>query len=339
MRAAFCRAAGQIEVCEVAEPRPQPGEALLRVHACGICGSDLHFFHGGFPPPKVCPGHEISAEVVELASGTQLRPGDRVAVEPLVVCRECAHCRSGNYQLCPSFQVAGQSRAGGFADWLVMPEYALYRLPDAVDTTLGALTEPLAVGVHAVRVAALRLGETVLVLGAGTIGLLAIAAARAAGAAEVWVTARHDQQEQAALMLGATRVFRGGEADADLVAAARRHGVDVVIETVGGHADTIDAAIHRVRRGGRVVVVGVFTQKVRIDAVALMVKEVQLRGSMTYGRSGPRTDFEVALQLLAADPQRYRALLTHRVPLAEIAAGFTAAGDKSRGAIKVLVEP
>jgi len=339
MRTAFCSAARSIAVRDIEPPRPAAGEALLRVCACGICGSDLHYFHGSFAPPKVCPGHEISAEVVETTGGGGLRVGDRVAVEPLVVCRECAYCRSGNYQLCPSFRVAGQTRPGGFAEYITMPEYALYRLPENVDARVGALTEPLAVGVHAVRIAAVQLGETVLVFGAGTIGLLAIAAARAAGAGEVWATARHPHQEIAARAMGATRVFRGTRSQDELVASARRHAVDVVIETVGGTADTIDEAVHRVRRGGRVVVVGVFTEKVRIDAVALMIKEVRVLGSMTYGRSGPRTDFDVALQLLAAEPQRYRSLITHHVSLADIAAGFAHAADKSAGAIKVLVEP
>ncbi|MCK6554419.1 alcohol dehydrogenase catalytic domain-containing protein [Candidatus Binatia bacterium] len=339
MLAAFCDAPGRLDVRQVVEPVPGPGEVVVRVRSCGICGSDLHFFHGALPPPSVCPGHEISGEVYEVGQGAALRPGDRVAVEPLVVCRECVYCRTGDYQLCRHFQILGAMVDGGFAEFVRVPAYAAFPLPAGVDCEVGALTEPLAVTVHAVRLAPVRFGHRVLILGGGTIGLLAVAAARAAGAAEVWATVRHSHQAGAAVAMGASRVFTDPADATALAAATTEHPVDVVIETVGGAADTINEAVQHVRPGGTVAVLGVFSTMPSLNALFLLMKEVRIVGSLTYGRPDPRADFEIALHLLGAEPERYRKLITHRVPLRDIARGFALAGDKRAGSIKVSVTP
>lgn len=337
MRAAYCTRKGTFEVRDREVPQPEAGDVIVRVHGCGVCGSDLHYFHGGFPPPSACPGHEIAGVVHSAPSGSGLRTGQDVAIEPLVVCGICSHCRTGNYQICPQFCVVGNAVDGGFAEFVRVPSYAVYPLPAGVDLEVGGLTEPLAVAVHAVRLARLEPGDRVLVLGGGTIGLMAVAAARAAGAGEVWITARHAQQEEAARRLGATRVFRGdGSADA-LRAAARGDTVDAVIETVGGTAGTLGDAVRLVRRGGTVIVLGIFTGEPSLDATTLVVKEVRLVGSMTYGRSGTRSDFERALALLAANPEVFRTLITHRIALENITRAFEVASDKGSGAIKVQV--
>jgi 2-desacetyl-2-hydroxyethyl bacteriochlorophyllide A dehydrogenase len=337
MRAAYCTGTGTFEVRDREVPEPGPDDVIVRVHGCGVCGSDLHYFHGGFPPPAACPGHEIAGVITAAPAGSGLRSGQEVTIEPLVVCGVCSHCRTGNYQICPRFCVIGNAVDGGFAEYVRVPSYAVYPLPPGVDLELGGLTEPLAVAVHALRLARLEPGDRVLVLGGGTIGLMAVAAARAAGAGEVWITARHAQQEEAAQRLGATRVFRGAGAADELRAAARGDAVDVVIETVGGTAGTLGDAVRLARRGGTVMVLGIFTEEPRLDATTLVMKEIRLIGSMTYGRSGARTDFERALALLAANPDPFRALITHRIPLEEIARAFAVAGDKGSGAIKVQV--
>jgi L-iditol 2-dehydrogenase len=339
MRAAYCTGPGRFEIRELQQPVPAPGEAIIRVRSCGICGSDLHFFQGALPPPAVCPGHEISGEVVDVGDGAGVRRGDRVAVEPLVVCRECSYCRSGDYQLCGRYRLLGMMLDGGFAEYLRMPSYALFPLPVNVDFEVGALTEPLSVAVHAVRLASVRPGARVAVLGGGTIGLLSVAAAQAAGAAEVWITARHPQQRSAAESLGATRVFMGADASGELSDLARQHPVDVVIETVGGTADTINEALLLVRPGGWIAALGLFTAMQPLNAVLLVVKEVRIVGAQTYGRSGARADFDVALQLLSAEPERFRRLITHRFALSEITQGFEAAAAKRSGSIKVAVRP
>jgi threonine dehydrogenase-like Zn-dependent dehydrogenase len=140
-------------------------------------------------------------------------------------------------------------------------------------------------------------------------------------------------------MLGASRIFTGADAGSTLTEAAHENAVDVIIETVGGNADTLGDAIHLVRRGGTVVVLGVFTGMTALNALSLMAKEVRLVGSLTYGRSGARADFDVALGLLADQPECFRRLITHRMALADITRAFETAADKHSGSIKVMIQP
>jgi 2-desacetyl-2-hydroxyethyl bacteriochlorophyllide A dehydrogenase len=339
MIAAFCTGPHSFELRDVEPPPLGDEDVLVHVRSCGICGSDLHYFTGGFPAPPVCPGHEISGEVVDVGRRCgSITAGTRVAIEPLLVCGRCAACRTGNYQLCDQVQVVGTVADGGFAELVRMPERAVFPLPASLDCEVGALTEPLAVAVHAVRLAGVSIGHRVLVLGGGSIGLLSVAAARHAGATDVWITARHPQQVRAAERMGATRVFTGAAADAEVGDAAREQAVDVVLETVGGSANTLDESVHLVRRGGTVAVLGVFMTMPSVNALVLVVKEVRLVGSMTYGRPGPRADFDVALDLLAADPERFRTLITHRYALADIAEAFETASDKKSGSVKVAIQ-
>ena len=341
MRAAFCPTAGVIELREVPDPEPGAGEVVLRVRACGICGSDLHWFQGALPPPPVCPGHEMAGEVAACGAGVRsVREGDRVAVEPMVVCRECEYCRGGMPQRCPRLRILGLQRPGGLADAIAVPSYALFALPAALEWPVGALAEPTAICVHAVRRGGVGLGARVLVLGAGTIGLLAVLAARAAGAADVVISARHPHQAMMARRLGANRVFTtSADGEQERAAYAADHPIDVVIETVGGSADTIADGVRAVRPGGAVVVLGLFATAPALPALALIVKEVRVVGAMLYDRSGPRAEFEIALDLLARQPDLMSELITHRMGLDAVQSAFAAAADKRSGAIKASVTP
>jgi L-iditol 2-dehydrogenase len=334
MRAAFNTAKETIEMREADDPKPGPGEVLIRVRTCGICGSDLHFYHGAFPAaPRVPPGHEYAGEVAALGEGvSSVAVGERVAVEPLRYCRECAYCRSGQYQICPNRVLMGTFYPGAMAEYVCVPAYGLYRLPDNVDFEVGALAEPLAVAVHGIHIVDLAMGEKVLVMGSGTIGLLTMMAARAAGAAEILATYRHEHQGQAALAAGATTVLKDSE-------MGRLEDVDVVVETVGGAAPTISQALGIVRPGGRISVLGVFTQPTQLNALGLMLKEARIVGGITYCRPGMHSDFEVALRMLASDPERARALITHRFPLEEAGEAFRTASDKTSGSLKVQINP
>jgi L-iditol 2-dehydrogenase len=336
MLAAYCAGPGKIELREMPRPTPGPGRVVVKVHNCGVCGSDLHYFTGGLPAPSVCPGHEISGEVAEVgAAVSAFAPGDRVAVEPAITCGRCPNCRVGDYQLCREFKVLGTHVPGGFAEYLEMPAYALFKLPAEVGWAVAALTEPLAVGVHAVRLGNVRLGDRVLVLGAGTIGLLAALAAREAGAAEVLITARHPHQRAAAESLGVEPFSEGGD---ELGAYVFDNPVDVTIETVGGSADTLNQGIFSTRPGGSVVVLGVFTGQPQINAIALMLKEIRLIGSIMYGRHGRRADFDVAIEVLRRHHEGLAGLITHHFPLARIADGYRTAADKHQKSIKVTIE-
>ena len=327
-------AIGRVETVAAAPRGPGSGEVRVSVRRCGICGSDLHFFTGRQPLPAVCPGHEISGVVAAVGADVDgWSPGQRVAVEPLVRCGHCPRCRRGDYHLCRQLRIAGVAVPGGMADSLVVPDYTLFRLPDAVDFELGALAEPMAVVVHALRLAGTVEGTSVLVLGAGSIGLLAAAAARHLGAGSVAITARHEHQRAAARRLGCDRVL-----DPDDVQKVEPRPC-VVIETVGGSAATVPDAIRTVDRGGTIVIIGIFDAPLRIDSQALLVKEIRLVGSMVYNRTGGKADFDTALEILAAHASELRPLVTHVFALEEAQVGFETAADKKTGAIKVMLAP
>ena len=336
MLAAFSGGREKIEVRETPVPAPGPGDVLVRVHACGVCGSDLHFYRGEFPiPPAVSPGHEFAGEVAEVGEGVrEFAPGRRVVVEPLRTCRECDYCRAGDYQLCPKRVLVGTFASGGLAEYVAIPAYTLYPLPDGLEFELAALAEPLAVVVHGLHLVDLAYGDRVVVLGCGTIGVMAALAARALGAAEITVTYRHEHQARAALAAGATRVV-----PADGVSSLSGEKPDVVVETVGGHAETLGQAVGLVRPGGWVSILGMFTGPAQVNALTMMLNEVRTAGAIMYCRSRRLTDFETALSLIEADPERARGVITHRFPLAEADQAFRTAADKSTASIKVQVHP
>ena len=341
MRAAVVSGRQTFELREVDVPEVRPEGALVRVRNCGICGSDLHFYRGEFPTaPGMRLGHEISGEIEAVGEGvSDLSPGQPVAIEPVEVCRECDFCQSGRDQLCPERKFLGTMLPGAFAEYVEVPAYLLHPLPEEVDFEVGALVEPLAVAVHGLRQVDLSAGERVLVLGAGTIGLMALVAARAMGASDVFVTARYPHQAEAARALGAAGVVEANEhAVGELTAAFDGRSPEVVVETVGGQADTLNDAVTLAQAGGRVALLGIFSEPVTVNATVAVLKEVSLIGGITYGRPDSRSDFQLALEIAAERSEELRRLITHRVALADIESGFATAADKSQRSIKVTVE-
>lgn len=330
----------QFELREEDVPAVTPGRVLVRVRNCGICGSDLHFYRGEFPsPPELRMGHEISGEVAAVGEGvTRVSSGQPVAIEPVEVCRGCLYCTTGREQLCPDRKFLGTMLPGAFADFILVPSYIVHALPDGVDFEAGSLVEPLAVTTHGLRQVALEFGERVVVLGSGTIGLMAIIAARALGAKEVFATARYPHQAEMARSLGATHVVGAGDsAVGELLSVFGGRGADVVVETVGGVADTVNEAIALARSGGRVSILGIFSSQPQVNVTLSVLKEVALVGGITYGHISGRSDFEVALEIARRHAGDMRRVITHRVPLDDIASGFATANDKTQHSIKVTV--
>jgi L-iditol 2-dehydrogenase len=338
-RGAFFAGPERLELREF-ELRPMgSGDVLLRVAACGVCGSDLHQFHGRWPRPEVVIGHEVGAVVEDVgAEVTRVRPGDQVAVEPILRCGECRYCLTGRYLLCSSGQFLSVGVHGGFAEQMVVPAYCCHRLSEGTDPALGAFGEPLSVGLHAVRIAEVNGDDTVLVLGAGTIGLLTVAAARAMGAGRIIVTAKHPHQQQAAKRLGADTVLQPGEGIVEEVRALCPEGPDIVVETVGTVGGVIQQALQVVRKLGTVVLVGGITEPGELDLQPIIFHELRVLGSPCYGQVGTKQDFEIAAQLISEGTVDVAPLVSARYPLDEVQQAFLAADDKRQGAVKVLVE-
>ena len=337
MKAAIWNDKGSLDVLERPVPEPKPGWVRIKVSSVGICGTDLHFYRGSFPSPKgLLPGHEIGGVIDAVGDSVALSPGTPVAVEPLVACGECYHCRSGDYNRCAKRMLLGVQGRGGCAELATVPAVCVYPLPDSVSPESGALAEPLAVCVRGVRRGRIEPGQRVVVLGAGSIGLMSILTARAAGAGEILVAARHPHQQKAAQALGADGIFESAAAIAQKLGDSP---VDCVIETVGGRASTIAEAVGLVRPGGTISMLGVFEGATNIPGLDFSTKEVTLTGSNCYARCGARTDFDIAIDLLRKHRGELDALVTHRFPLDEVNRAFSTATDKSSGSIKVHIVP
>jgi threonine dehydrogenase-like Zn-dependent dehydrogenase len=321
-----------LEVVE-REPGPlAPGWVRLRVEACGICGSDLHHWHGHLRRRLgTSPGHELAGTVLDGPAGLA---DVRYAVSPNLACGACEFCVSGRSNLCNQGGPGlGLGRDGGLSEVVDAPLANLAPVPDGVDAVTASLTEPLAVAVRGVGIAGIGPDSRVLVLGAGTIGLCAALVARDR-AATVAVTARHPHQRAAAEALGVTVL---GEDEG--LAWGKEHRPDVVIESVGGVAGTLDDAIRVVRRGGRIVLLGTFSERKAIDLQRLLMKEVGLLGSFCYGGGDREPEFATAARLTGRWRGELAALTTHQFTLDEATAAFTTADDKASGAIKVTLLP
>ncbi|MGA6158737.1 zinc-dependent alcohol dehydrogenase [Stenotrophomonas sp. NPDC087984] len=300
-----------ILVVEADEPKA-PG-VRLTVASAGICGTDVNFAAGGVQGYTY--GHEFAGTAAD---------GRCYAVEPTVYCGECDQCRAGHVQRCaaPEHGTLGIFRDGGMCDAVTVPENMLVPLPDGLDVRDACLVEPASVAWHGVRGAALTPGERVAVVGGGSIGLLAAAAARQRGL-DVDIEVRHKRQRIAAERLEV------GSAE----------GVyDVVIDAAGSETGLARCA-ELARPGGRVVLLGVYQHTIPIPGIVSLVKELTYVHSIAYSRHDGIRDTEQAAALLAGNPAIAQAVITHRFPLDEAAEAFRVAGDRASGAIKVVLHP
>ena len=304
----------------------------LSVEACGICGSDLHFWHGLLPRPTgTSPGHEFAGTIIDGPAGLA---DVRYAVSPNVSCGRCEFCTTGRSNLCRRGGYGiGLGRNGALAEMVDAPLVNLAPIPDGVDAVTASLTEPLAVSMRGLGMADVGADNTVLVLGAGTIGLCAALAARDR-AAVVAITARHPHQRAAAERLGVTVID-----EADLEAWGKEHRPDVVIESVGGAANTAADALGVVRRGGRIVILGSYGAPKAIDLMRVMRNEITLIGSFCYGSGEREPEFTTAARMTGRWRDELRALTTHQFPLDNVSDAFSTADDKTTGAIKVTLTP
>jgi threonine dehydrogenase-like Zn-dependent dehydrogenase len=298
------------------------------VAACGICGSDLHRYR--HPTDGGTPGHELVGTVL---TAEQPMPDVLYAVEPWLACGTCDYCLAGQRQHCRSGRLLGAQVAGGLADFVDAPASEVHAIPATVQPLLASMTEPLAVATRAIHRAQLMRDSRVLVIGAGAIGLLLGLLARDA-AGRVAVVTRHDHQAALATKLGLEPV---PELDADQF--AKEFQPDVVIESVGGEAKTVEQAMQAVRPGGRVVVLGLFSNPSQLDTRALIMKEVELTGSKVYGMGHHGHEFAAAAAIVPRYASELSALQSHQFPLADLPQAFACAADKTTRAVKVTVLP
>ncbi len=341
MKAAILHGGGDLRFETVTDPAPGPGEAVVRVHACSICGSDLHAFHGKHPRltfPRIL-GHEFAGDIVALGKGMEkFRVGERVCCDIDFACGECGPCREGRSNICERLRTMGFDRDGAYAEYAVVPDFNLYSLPENVSYDQAAAVQVLGISYHAVadRVRP-KAGEKIAVIGAGPIGLGAALIACLAGA-EVTITDILDYRLAKARELGIASALNANGADMRerALALTAGRGFDKVIECVGGLQErTVTDAVGMVKRGGRVTVVGTFPEnKATIPIAYIKDREIDLNFSRGNFRA-----FAPCLELVGSgkiDPDRY---ISHRVPLARAEAALRLLEARDVEAHKIVLHP
>jgi L-iditol 2-dehydrogenase len=331
MRTAVLAAQEQFEVEERPKPSPGPDDVLVGISDVGICGSDIHYYEHGRIGDYVVDyplvlGHESAGEVVEVGENvTGLEAGDRVALEPGVPCRRCAHCKRGDYHLCEDVTfMATPPHDGAFTEYVSWPADFAYELPETVSTTEGALCEPLSVGIHACRRGEVGTGDTVLITGSGPIGLMMLETAQAAGATDVIVTDVVAEKLDFAADRGADMTIDITEEDLEDAVMEYTNGVgaDVVIEASGA-TPSIESTLDVVRRGGTIVFVGLASEaEVPLDVLDIIDNELDVHGSFRY-----KNTYDAAVDLLADDAVDVTGIVDFESPLDDIDDAFQRATE------------
>lgn len=352
MKAAVWHARNDVRVEEVPDPgAPGPGEVILRIGYCGICGTDLEeyragpiFIPVGQPNPltgRQAPlilGHEFAGEVVEVGPGvTALKTGDRVAPDTVIFCGSCYWCQRHQVTLCEKLAALGLMGDGGLAEYCKVPTSMCVRLPAHVPFEHAALAEPLSVAVRAVRKGRIALGDVVTIFGGGTIGLFCLQAARHAGANAVYVVEPHAERRALATQLGAAgtidpTVVNAGEALRELTGV----GPDVVIEASGAIAAG-PAAIAAARNGGRIVLVGIPVASTSLNLFSIVASEKEVIGSLCHIYD---EDYVTAVRLLGEETFRVEPVISDRIPLEDLLPrGLDRLEKEAATTLKILVQP
>jgi L-iditol 2-dehydrogenase len=325
----------QLELVDMPVPEIAPEEVLVRVRACGICGSDVHGLDGstGRRLPPLVMGHEAAGEVVATgAAVTDLEVGERVTFDSTVYCGRCFHCARGEVNLCDRREVLGVSpgpyrRHGAFAEYVAVPRRIMYRLPDSLSYEQAALIEAVSVAVHAVSLTPIRLGDTAVVVGSGMIGLLTMQAAKLAGCTRVIAIDTDDTRLKLARDMGATETVNPKQSEPPQAIA------DVAIECVGA-TDPIRTAIASVRKGGAVTLVGNVAPDINLPLQSVVTRQIRLQGSCASNGEYPACIDLMARGAIKVDP-----LISAVAPLQEGPAWFDRLYRHEPGLMKVILRP
>lgn len=332
----------KMEIRDIEMPEAGAKEVLVELEYVGICGSDVHYFHDGrCGDYKVegdfMLGHECAGTVIALGEGVEhLKVGDKVALEPGITCGQCEFCKTGRYNLCPDVQfLATPPVQGCYENYIAFPENMCFKLPDNISTKEGALVEPLSVGMHAANQGDVKLGDSVVILGAGCIGLVTLLACKAHGATDITVVDVIPKRLDYALKLGATRVINGREADAvgEVDKLTDGAGVDKVFETAGSPI-TIQQTPYMVKNGGTIVLVGISAQeKIEYNFAKIMAKEARIESVFRY-----RNIYPQAIAAIADGIIDVSGIVTHEFDFEDIQEAFDCAINNKDDVVKAVIK-
>jgi len=343
MKALVLEEYGRLEYRDVPDPLIGTEDVLLQIKACGICGSDVHGLDGstGRRIPPVIMGHEAAGVVADVGPDvTDWQPGDRVTFDSTIYCGTCHFCRRGEINLCEDRRVLGVScgdyrQDGAFAEYVAVPQHILYRLPDGLDFAQAALVEALSIAFHAARRTPITLNDTVVVVGAGMIGLLVIQTLRAAGCGQIIAVDLDRDRLDLACKLGADQ---GLQSDADDIISIVQgqtagRGADLAFEVVG-ISPTLNLALACLRKGGSLAMVGNLAPKTDFPLQAAVTRELTL-----YGSCGSNGEYPACLDMIARGAVDVDALISATAPLSEGASWFDRLYNREPGLMKVILEP
>jgi L-iditol 2-dehydrogenase len=332
-----------LEIADLPLPAVGPDEVLVRVEACGICGSDVHGYDGssGRRIPPIVMGHEAAGTVADIGADVRkYAQGDRVTFDSTVYCGKCEYCARGQINLCDNRQVIGVScgdyrRHGAFAEYVVVPERIMYPLPETISFDEAAMLEAVSVALHAVRVSEAAGGETALVIGAGMIGLLTLQAARAAGCKRVLIADVDATRLNLATQVGAEEILHcsGAELVAEVLRLTNGRGVDLALEAVGRN-ETVAAAIDSTRKGGTVTLVGNIAPEVTLPLQKVVTRQLRLQGSCASCGEYPE-----AIELIANGKIQVEPLITAVASLEEGPRWFERLHAREPNLMKVILTP
>jgi len=340
-KAAYMHGTNNMIIKEVPIPIPKENEVLVEVKIVGICGSDVHYYQNGRIGDFVVTGdfilgHECAGEVVEVGSAVKtLCVGDRVALEPGKTCGKCKYCKTGRYNLCPDVAFfATPPYHGVFTNFVTHPEDMCFKLPDHVSYTEGALVEPLAVGLHASGMGEVKLGDTVVIFGAGCIGLVTLLSCKARGASKVYVVDVLENRLETARRLGATETINVRDCNAveKIAQLTAGQGADVVIETAGSEM-TIKQTADVVARGGTIVLVGMTAKdETSFNFMKLMGKEGQLKTIFRY-----RNLYPVAINAIASGSIDVKSIVSHVFDFEHVKEAFDFVSSNAKDVVKAVI--
>jgi len=342
-RAAYMTGINKMEIRELPVPVPKEKEILLKVEYVGICGSDVHYLEHGKIGDFVVNGdfilgHECAGTIVAIGSGVEkLKVGDKVALEPGCTCGQCEFCKSGRYNLCPDVEfLATPPYHGCLMNYITFPENMAFKLPNMISTKEGALVEPLAVGMHAAKQGNVTLGDTVVILGSGTIGLTTLLACKAFGATDIIVVDVLSKRLEYAKKLGATTVINAIEVDdvlAEIQKLTKNKGADVVIETAGS-AKTISQTSYIVKNGGCIVLVGMAPQDIiEYNFAKIMAKEAQIKSVFRY-----RNIYPQAIKAISKGVIDISGIVTHEFAFNDVAKAFDYVINNKQDVVKAVIK-